>query len=405
MRLGLVALLLAACGTNGTGTVVYSAFDGHIAVVDVASGTSTDLDLGMFGGVAISPDARYVSYIGLDNLPKINDRKGNVTPLASTNGCFGSGTWRTNNALTYCVISNVGLGMVGLMPRPGAPARQLSTNTLGFSNDGARIAYVENLDPSTSLGNLVVENVDGAERTVLLEGIQVGSLSFLPDDSGLVFDQFPNVDPFAPILQVVSFADHTRRTLGNATLVQELPGGSRISPNGHEVLALDGSKLVGFDLTTGAARTYTVADPSIGQRAAVYLDDGRVLIGRDMSVFEGDAGISTQQLMITDGTDSKIVQSTDNTQCSVVSLSRDVRQIGVTCSVPAVLDFSGAVVLGKKGQAMVGLSSDGNGLITIDELGFLVFTSTDGSSRQLAETTAFAPGATSLPTPYAAYAP
>src|SRR4051794_12631470 len=105
MRLTVICAILAGCSGSGTGTVVYSeVHSGHIMTVDVATGTTTPIDLGFFGDVSIAADRQHVAYMGEDGIPKVTDLSGQVTELPSTNGCSSQLVWGQGSTLAYCIL-------------------------------------------------------------------------------------------------------------------------------------------------------------------------------------------------------------------------------------------------------------------------------------------------------------
>ncbi len=407
MRLPLLCVLLAGCSGEGTGTVVYSeGGTGHIMTVDVATGAKTALDLGFFANVAISPDRQHVAYMGENNIPKVSDLSGTVTELPSTNGCSLPLTWRANSTLTYCIVDNfMGFSSVGFLPGAGAPVRTLMANSIAVSSDGARIAYLLLANPNTSaLGDLVIEDANGANRKRLAAAVQVDRIAFTPDDGALVISSVDMAHNFIEHVSTVSL-DGTITDLGEAMLVEPLPNGARFSPDGHEILAVAGNRLVALDLASGSQRPFAMAGGNVTIIGAAFLAADRIVYSRQDSTFMGDVGGVTSTVRFSDGADKVTLASSDgSSQCQVTDVAAAAGQVELVCAVPAIVDLDGKLITSRNAAFALGISGDHAGMITVDMFGTIEYVSDTGSVRALAtaNTSSLTP---SLPGPYAAYAP
>jgi len=408
MRPALLCLLASGCFSDGTGTVVYSeAITGHVMTVDVATGAQTPVDLGFFGTVSIAPDQQHVAYLGLDLVPRVTDLQGNVTRLTGTGGCGAPLVWGPNNTLAYCIATSVGIPQVGFMPGIGLPARTFVSPVLATSHDGARVAYFELTDPNnTANGSLVVEDATGGNRTVLVPSLEVVSLVFTPDDRGLVLE---TVSPQVAGLHLGTIQFETGNglvDLGLGTLPVGVPGGSLFSPDGTEVLAFQGGMLVAMQYHNGTTRPFALVDPNQSQVTVAFVAHDKVIYSRIDAFFMGDVGgVSQASVRITDGATEKVLVSSDgSSQCALARIAMEHGLAALQCAVPAIIDFDGALVTSRNSSLALGISADGEGLVTVNQLGQIEYVARNGNVKQLASAMV-ADGSTSLSGPFAAYAP
>ena len=413
MRPVLVCVLASGCFSDGTGSVVYTeAITGHVMVVDVASGTQTPVDLGFFGDVSIAPDGQHVAYLGLDMFPRVTDLQGNVTRLPTTGGCGGAPlVWGPGNTLAYCISSTTGIPQFGFMPGIGGAVRVLQSPVIATSHDGTRLAYFELTDPNTtSDGRLVIEDIGGANRQVLVPSLEILSLAFMPDDRGLV------VGTVRPPTQTQTSALHIETIataggdglvdLGTGTLPVTVTGGSLFSPDGSEVLAFQGGALVALDLASGDTRPFALVDPNQSQVQVAFVARDKVIYSRIDSFFMGDVGgVSQASVRIADGNTEKVLVSSDgSSQCTLTSVATAHGLASLQCSVPSIIDFDGTLVTSRNSALALGISGDGEGMVTMNQTGAVEYVARNGNVKLLA-TAMVADGSTSLSGPFAAYAP
>jgi len=402
MRIALLSVL-AACGTNGVGTVVFTDRDGAVASVDVATGAVTPLDHGTFGEVSISPDGAYAVYAGTDWVPRLNDLHGNVTPLTPAGGCCQVFTWAANDVLTYAIIDvQKGAQQTVLVPAHGGTVRTLNASSVAVSSDGARIAYLERTDPGgAERGDFVVEDLDGQNRVKLASQASVGSIQFTPGDKGLTYAVFDDIER----IERLDFSDLQRQRLGPGAPVWPIAGGSRYSPDGSELLAVDGARnLVGIALADGSLRAYANIPQSAQVRSGAYLDDGAVVANVENTMFEGDAGFVTQEVVFSLGGQVRTLAANDGSDtCNVLEVSTAHGQLGMQCRIAALTDLTGSLITSRNAPSMLGISGDGNGIVTMDDKGAIELVGAGDLVRPLA--TASMDGSLGLQPPFAAYAP
>ncbi len=411
MRLAvLIGALLGGCSGDGTGLVVYSeAGTGHIMTVEVATGTTSALDLGVFADVSIAADGQHVAYMGDDSIPKVCDLLGNVTELPPTNGCSTPLVWGPGSTLQYCIVDGATqFAQIGFMPGIGAAVRTLEATSIALSSDGSRIAYLELADPTTgSQGDLVVEDASGANRQVLASDLEVDRIAFLPADSGLVLSDIIADNQFVEHVAAVAFAGGGLVDLGAGVLVEPLPNGSRFSPDGHEVLATTGSELAAIDLASGAQHNFAMAGADVTVVGAAFVAADRIVYARQDSSFMGDVGSNTSSVRFADGTDEVTLVSSDgSSQCQVADVAASAGQVALVCAVPAIVDLDGNLITSRNASAALGISADHDGMVTVDANGLIEYVADDGTVKTLATAnTSMTAPSTTLLGPFAAYAP
>jgi len=381
MRSWLVVALVG-CGpsSDGTGLLVV-ATDTGIEAIDVATGDTTLLEPERWGGIAIAPDRQRVAYIGDDFAPRINDLHGTVQVLPSSEGYGTYLRWQPGGHLTYPLMTTPATELI----TAAGVARQLPTREVAVSHDGRRIAYVD------AGGTLAIEDLDGGNRSAIADHVAVTMLAFDPDDAGLTMAVF-DVDNTTH----VEHWDGARHALGAGSPAPTIPGGSRYSPDGSELLVVEPSgNLIGRALADGAAHPY-LGDGSAN--TAAYVEDGRVVAAGAVRGLPPMPSIA-----ITDGSATTRLGSTSESQCFLSQLSIPNQQIALTCSVPAIVGFTGQTVLGHDALASLGLSADGAGLVTIGVDGTIELATVHGEVRTLA--TSVVPMGGTRVTPVAAYAP
>lgn len=376
----LVALVGCGSDPDGTGLVVL-ATDTGIQAIDVATGEQTLIEPNRWGGIAIAPDRSRVAYVGDDFSPRINDLHGNVQVLPTSEDYGTYLQWQPGGHLSYALKTSSATELV----TAAGVARRIPTYGLAVSHDGTRIAYED------GGREFAVENLDGSDRTVIADAIDVNMVAWDPDDAGLTFAVF-NADNTTH----VEHWDGARHVLGDGSPVSATEGGSRYSPDGTEVLVDDQrGHLLGLRLADGTAHPY-VTDGTVDR--AAYLANGRVV---------ADGGVPSlppmPSIAITDGTDTKRLGSTTASQCFLSQVSIPNQQIALTCSVPAIVDFAGQTVIGHDALASLGISADGEGLVTLAIDGTVELTTRHGEVRTLG--TSVVPMGGTLVTPVAAYAP
>lgn len=403
MRIALL-LALVGCGTNGVGTVVYTDRLGQIQSIDVASGEVTQLDPGTFGEVSISPDGAYAIYVGSDWVPKLNDLHGNITMLTAAGNCCQTFSWFANDVVTYPIFDQTkGAQQTVVVPARGGTVRVLNASNVAVSSDGARLAYLDRTDPNGSeIGDFVVEDLDGSHRTKIAGASSMGLIQFTPGDKGLTYAVFDTTER----IERLDFSDMQRQRIGPGAPAWPIPGGSRYSPDGKEFLAIDSAQnLVGISFADGSLRPYANASSGTSFQAATYVDNGQVVANAQNTSFEGDSGFVTEQVVFSNNGTVRTLASNDGSNtCTVLEVSVDHGQLGLQCRIAALTDLSGSLITSRNAPSMIGISGDGNGIVTLDDSGALEFVGANGIVRALA-TTAVSDGSQTVPAPYAAYAP
>lgn len=371
----LVAIVGCGGGSDGTGLVAVADVTG-VSTVDVATGEVTLLDPGRFATIAIAPDKQHIVYEGTDAMPRLDDLHGHVQILPTTVSCCGAFIWSGATLSYQLATSAVQTEVV----TPDGVARVIATYGIAVAHDGTRIAYQDD-------SGLVTEDLDGGNHAVVVPQVSINQLAFDPDDGGLTYGVF-NPDNTTHLEHLVG---GQRVVLGDGTFPDQIRGGSRYSPDGSEVLLIEqvGQHLVGIGLADASRHPY-ITDSGVG--SAAYLANGRVVATTRVPVPGAVGGIT-----ITDGMTARTLQASDSSQCFISEVSLANEQLAVTCSVPAIVDFSGETLVGHDALAVLGLSPDGAGMITVDQTGVVEMVSLRTGARPIAQSLATQPIATYAP--------
>lgn len=404
----LLPLLVGCSAGGGTGTVVFSETGtGRVVALDLTSGTKQVIDGGMFGSVAISSDRQFVAYAGADQVVKVADRNGSITPLAPGTGAeYPLPTWGPNNSLTYYFQDQSGDGTV-LLPTVGATPRRITGAHLAISADGQQIVYRQpaRTDGTSLAGDDVLENADGSEHRVLRASVMDGGIFlFTPDQQHVL-------TPSAAGLLEVTLADGSVTNLGSGTYVEPLPHApsSNVSPDGTELLLFADGEYVGLDLTTGVRRYIADVPPHCGEPAAFADQDHIICVAHnDTTPPNSDMGMFFESLQLASASSTKelIASPGTNEPCTLVGVARHSGYAAAACGRATLVSLNGTVLASKAALDVVGIAEDQSGVVAVAGDGAIFLLSADGDSRQLA--TAMSPFDTThglLLQPFVAYAP
>jgi hypothetical protein len=415
------AVLVAGCSADdaasstASGTLVYTErATQHIRLLDVQTGVSDLIDSGQFGSVSIAPDAAHVAYHGVDQIMKVADRAGNVTPLARGGGCWGAGTWLTSRALIYCISNHGDAGYMLLPDLDGAPPRFVGPAP-AIASDGTQISYVD------ARGDLIVEGLDGSVRRVLVASTDPTAmyhfrnvLSYTPDDRAVLLWDY---ETYPAKLRVVSITDGASIDVDDVMPASSprgpttFYGASVFSPDGSEIVMQSRTQLVAISLLTGSKRTLAEFADRVSSGGAVFLDATHVLWVRIDDHSVGDIGKYTSSLHVAGPNveDDRTLDAPpgENQFFSAVAISPEgfiawpgtALMVKTDGTVLAENDFSSPAAAIAE---ILGVTPEGGGVIarTYDDV--VRYIGADGTSRDLATV---AGGAGELIGPYAAYTP
>ena len=395
---------LCACSSSTsapTGTLAYiESGTGHVHARDLASSRDDVLDPGELGSVTIAPDGKHVSYQGTDQVTKIADRSGTVTPMTGR-GCTGPATWLTSDLLAYCVSNGT-----MLLPSIGGTPRMIDNYGIAASEDGATVAYVD-------LGNnVIVESADGTNSRVLVPAAagttrQTLDVGWLTPASVLVFDS----TTYPTALHVGALADGTSVDVPDAFGMGTPFGGPRFlgasqqwSADGSELLLQSTTELDAVSVATGAKRTIAAFADRQSAGGAAFLDDQHVLWVRVDDMSDGDIGMFALSLHLTGPTptDDVVLDAPGaiNTSWPTIAVAPDF--IALPSDV-LMIDRDGNVLASNpQGEAEDILGLVPGGVLTDSSSGEVRHVSTDGADELVITT---ASGFDQLLGPFAAFTP
>ncbi|HEY1816979.1 MAG TPA: hypothetical protein VGG74_31740 [Kofleriaceae bacterium] len=376
---------------------------------NLRTGEDTQIDGGQFGSVSIAPDAKHVAYEGIDEITKYADRSGVVTALPGA-GCAGPASWLSSDALVYCVS-----GGSMLLPALGATPRLISNYGVSVSPDGTEDAFID------GSGDVVLENLDGTDVRVLVPSSDptetvphIDVAGFTPDQRALlVLDHstYPNA------LEIVALADGTTTAVSNAFFggppvgsIRYL-GASGYSADGSELLMQSTTSLIAVNVGTGAVRPIAAFSDGQSSAGAVFLDDQQVLWVRvdDMSV--GDEGAYQLSVHVAGPgpADDLVLDPPGQTRALLSTIAVSPAGFIALPSDIILMKLDGTVLArngddGKGGMLVddiLGLTSDGAGVMTVSWDGDVRNYGQDGTSSQIVTTATNTDG---LLAPFSAYA-
>ena len=413
MRLPVAFIALAGCSTTadhpGTGTVVFSeGATGYVHTLDVASGQDRLIDgTAAFGSLSISSDGQHVAYVGADSVVRVADAAGSVTQLAPPNGatdetgCVPGPTWGPNSSLAYCIYDQ-GYSSYGFMPAPGVPARKLLATELVISDDASTIVYHRRDPDPTKPGDVVVENADGSGQRVVAASTIETQFHFTPDGQQIVaVAQLPD----AAHVVVHSLTSGTTTDLGPGTLPVAIEGGSMISPDHTEIVAVLAGELVAVQLATGATRPFATVASDVTINQASFIDADHVAYVRVRDTTQGDIVTSTSSFRIASASDDVAVVPDTTLDCYVQDIAIDRGVAALECDTAEIVGLDGTVRASTAAPFALGISEDSAGIVTLDDNGTVAFVTPDGVARTLAQATAPHDITGTRLGPFAAYAP
>jgi hypothetical protein len=338
-----IALVAAACDARVSldGTLAYSERGtGSIRLRDLATGEDRVLDPGRLGSVTIAPDGEHVAYLGSDQMLKVADRAGTITPLVKT-GAGARGEWVGNELL----LVPGGFGTVVFRDLTGMSR---IINQYGFVIDPDKnwIAYVAHN------GDLFIERLDGTDRQLIDPS---------PDPTQMYPGRYPlaiAANGAAVVLEDANqFPTKTRivwrsgpaidvpDTFGCTTAwgADSFIGASPISADGSELLVQTSTALVALSIQSGATRTLAAFDDNASCGGAGFLGDGRVAWVRVEDHSQSDVGLHLLSLhLIDNGRDHVIAEASGyNVDWSTIALLDDV---AIVTDASLVVRFDGSVI-------------------------------------------------------------
>lgn len=385
-------VLLAGCAGSKAatveGTVVYSELGTQdIRILDVATGKSQLVDPGELGAVSIAPDGQHVAYQGIDQVIKVSDRAGNVTPLVPSGGCAGASRWVSSSVMTYCISTSQERGTM-VMPALGSSPRFVSGDGVVVSPDGSLDAFV-------AQGNVVVENIDGSGRRALAMYRDIAVAGFTPDQSKLIVTDF-STSPTR--MHLVSLADATSIDLdgvwfdaspfGPTTIL----GASDSSPDGTEILARTTTDLVALSFSTGMTRVIAPLPDKITYSGAAFLDADHVLWVRSEDLSMGDIGIFKLSVHVAGPTptDDVVIDAPSDTNVVIPTIAVAADGLLMLASDVLVARTDGTVLFRNTNAQgvelasdLLGLAPDGEHAIAISSIGQVRIIGVDGTARDL----------------------
>lgn len=385
MRCPLVLVALAACdggNATGTGIVAYSRqVTLDLAVVDVASGETTILDQGAHGGISISPDRSWIATSGLDRPISLFAADGSarreVTP--GEKGCLSTPRWHAGHVIDWCTSDITGTGTYVLPGLDAASPRRLAANGIQVAPDGRQLAYLRRYQPGgpSPRGDLVVEGIDGSGARTFATDVDAYPIRFTDDGRFLIAQH--QVDDFTTRLLRYAIADGSTLELS--------PGSSPVmTVGGPELLLLVGRELHAVEVESGAHRIVATLPPGVGIYQAQLVDHDRVVYIQRRDFSRGDIGMFADSIHLADAASdiTLVPEGGTNEQCDLAGIAREVGFVAASCGGARLVAFDGTELASEaNAHAVLGLSTDERGVVTVARDGTIRYLPADGAPREL----------------------
>lgn len=386
-----VLMLVTACsntGPSGTGVLAYiENGTGNIRTLDLASGRQRLIDPGSFATVSIAADHQYLAYSGFDQIMKVSDLSGDVTPLPpGATGCLGAGVWGPGDSLSFCVGKSTECG-TEFVPSVGGQPRLLAGYSVATSADGSLVIYEQQLEPCgpSITFDVVVENVDGSGHRVLAAGLtNPGPIVITPDQQHVVTYGGSGTVMF-------SIADGTSTDLGTGGLCYlSGPGGERaqFSPDGEQLLICDGPRLVSVDLVTAARQTLVEVGAGEWVGPAAFVDATHITYTHTIDATPGsDTPQYTSSVhLLSDSNDLQLIgpETSAGWGCYAISASPRGEFLVTSCFGLQVFSLDGQSLARSDAISVLGYTPDTNNLITLGLDGEVSLLTPRGDVRLLA---------------------
>lgn len=281
MRLGAIGvILLVGCGLSGgadrepLGVVAFSqGGDGDLVVKEVAGGDARVIDdAGPFGGIVFSLDGTEMAYANANREVFIATLDGDVRAVGGTGSYLPGLHWEVGGWLWYSAGAGSRHWTTIVLPGSATTRQVGSIESVRIAGSPVepRLAYLDCLERAyPCLVDLVVERPDGSERVVLATGIVAEGVQFTPDGSRVITAE-QRGDEYRAIARAIDGSGSavdlgpTRRDM--YTYGPD-PGLSLFSPDGTEILSMDGTTLVALRLDGSGARTIAAVGQIYAWRA------------------------------------------------------------------------------------------------------------------------------------------
>lgn len=395
---GRVSIVLLAClaacsdeagsAPTSQGTVaVLAPASGAVQIVDVATGESAVLvpDGGPYGSLSLATDGSAVAF-SLDSDLVLNRTVFAVdVATSSTREIFPSTgefmpafQWLRSGWFSYPFEAG-GASRTALAGPGETEARLIGTRSTARIDESPvddRIVYMDCVGTAMGrcLTDLVVELPDGADRVVL--------------ESGLTGTSAPRFSPDGTAVLYIADADGSGRLFSRALVAgpavdlgatsstwlldyESIPGGSRFSPAGTEILVERGSQLLAVAIDGASERV--VADQRIAHAAFTASGD----IVYELRINTEDPPDDTPEFeyssfVVTEAGDT-VPLLQDDPSCEVGIISATGAYVGYTCSSGPVFRDDGTHVLDTGASYPLGFDRDELGLVVASLSGAQVY--------------------------------
>jgi hypothetical protein len=259
------------CGSSGgaepgaLGLVAYSrSGGGELVVLDIARGAETVIDdAGPFGTLSFSRDGDEIAYVNSGREVFIASLEADVRAAGETGWYMANLRWEVGGWLWYPEGTNSRSFTIIVPPGSAAP-RQLGTTRyvpVAGSPVESRLAFFKCSEAQPLVCDLIIERPDGSDRMVLASAVVAAGARFTPDGLRVVVAEQRDDGSRAISRRIDGAGGEIDLGPADGQMFESgpPPGLSLFSPDGSEILSLDGANLIALHLDGSGART--IAEP------------------------------------------------------------------------------------------------------------------------------------------------
>lgn len=369
---------------------------GNLVFLDLASGDRRVLDgPGPFGSVSFAKDGARVSYVNADRDVFIATVDGQVQLLDDTGWYAPSLRWEIGGWLWYPEGSSTESSTVIVWPDAGTTRREGTTGFVRVAGSPVepRLAFIDCGEGSPCPGDLIVERPDGSDRSELATGLVSKGVTFSPDGSHVVTAELRG-DQVRAIARPINGGVDVDLGPGDDQmyLYGPPPGLSLFSPDGAEVLSVDGSRLLALRIDGSGQRTVAETGPTYPWHAG-FTPAGEVLFMEEINTEDPPDDtpvfVYTTRVAAPDGS-VRVLRELDPLcgismiSSTVASVSGDGSLLAYDCGIVQRISDGATVAELPSGGRPLGFTSGGQVVYLADTT--LVLVGLDGSLLEVATT-------------------
>lgn len=368
---------------------------GELVVQQVAERETRAVDRrGPFGTISFSSDGTELAYVNESREVFIATLDADVRPVGETGGFMPSLQWEAGGWLWFPDGTSSESSTIIVPPESADPRRLGSPRYVPVAGSPveARLAFLDCND--TSLCDLVTERPDGRERLVLATDIAAVGVQFTPDGSHIVIAEQRGDELRAIARPTDGSGPDVDLGLADGDMYRSgaPPGLSLFSPDGSEILSMDGSTLVALRLDGSGAQVVAESGPTYPWQAG-FTPAGDVLFMQETNTEDppDDTPVFAYTTRVVDANGAVRTLRELDPYCgiamfssSVATVSSDGSLLAYDCGVVQRVSDGDIVAELSTGGRPLGFTPDGGTLFLAGTT--LVLVGGDGQVEELGET-------------------